>query len=100
VLDQVLIAKWTALKDALRAGDVPRAVEHIAVSARDDYRAMLTGLGQQLTQIDLILTDISAVSFDANRAEYQMIRVDGGTRLSYFVLFVRDLDGLWRLKFF
>ncbi|MBI3455806.1 MAG: hypothetical protein HY002_08460 [Candidatus Rokubacteria bacterium] len=37
---------------------------------------------------------------DEDQAEYQMIRVDDGLRLSYLVLFVRDADGLWRLKFF
>ena len=71
-----------------------------ALRARDDYRDLFTALVPQLPQIDLILTDISAVSFDEDRAEYQMIRVDGGVRLSYFILFVRDADGLWRLKFF
>ena len=29
-----------------------------------------------------------------------MLRVDNGIRLSYYVLFVRDQDGIWRLKFF
>ena len=99
-LDHTLREKWTAMKDALRAGDVSKAVENVALSARDDYRDLLTALVPQLPQIDLILTDINAVSFDEDRTEYQMIRVDGGVGLSYFILFVRDADGLWRLKFF
>ena len=37
---------------------------------------------------------------DENRAEYQMVRMDNGEATSYFVLFVRDVDGVWRLKFF
>ena len=99
-LDSVLRAKWTGLKAALRAGDVSRGLEAVALSARDDYRDLLTALGPQLGTIDAILTEIHAVAFHEEAAEYQMIRVDGGVRLSYFVLFVRDGDGIWRLKFF
>jgi len=99
-LDAMFRTKWTGLKAALRAGDVSRAVEAVALSSRDDYRDLLTALGPQLGNIDGILTDIGAVAFYEDAAEYQMIRVDGGVRLSYFVLFVRDGDGIWRLKFF
>ena len=99
-LDAALRAKWTGLKAALRAGDVGRGLEAVALSARDDYRDLLTALAPQLGTIDAILTDIDAVAFHEEAAEYQMIRVDGGVRLSYFVLFVRDGDGIWRLKFF
>lgn len=99
-LDAALRAKWTGLKAALRAGDVSRGLEAVALSARDDYRDLLTALGPRLATIDTILTDIDAIAFHEEAAEYQMIRVDGGVRLSYFVLFVRDGDGIWRLKFF
>jgi hypothetical protein len=99
-LDTLLQAKWTALRDALRGGDIDRALESIAVAARDGYRDLLTALTVPLGNIDVILRDISFVSLDENRAEYQMIRVDNGVRLSYFILFVRDADGIWRLKFF
>jgi hypothetical protein len=100
LLDASLKVKWAALKSALRAGDVNDAVEAVALSARGDYRELLAALGPQLSQIDSILTDISAVTFDEERAEYQMIRIDSGVRLSYLVVFVRDGDGIWRLKFF
>jgi putative SOS response-associated peptidase YedK len=54
----------------------------------------------QLSNIDAILTDISPVVFDGDRAEYQMIRMDNGIRISHFILFVKDADGIWRLEFF
>ena len=99
-LDFLLQTKWTAMKDALRRGDINAAVESIVLMARDDYRDLFAGLTVPLSQIDIVLTSISAVSFDEERAEYQMMRVDNGVRLSYFVLFVKDLDGIWRLGFF
>ncbi len=99
-LDLLLLGKWTAMKDALRRGDIDAAVQSIVLRGRDDYRDLFTGLTVPLSQIDLILGSISAVSFDEERAEYQMIRVDDGRRLSYFVLFAKDADGIWRLRFF
>lgn len=99
-LDASLQAKWSAMKDALRRGDIGKALESIALSDREGYLPLLTALGPQLSHIDTILTDISPVAFDGERAEYQMIRIDNGIRISHFILFVKDADGIWRLKFF
>jgi hypothetical protein len=98
--DALLRNRWGIMKDALRAGDIPRALETVALSARDSYRDLFVALQLQLGQIDAILTDIQAVSYDDGRAEYQMLRVDGEASLSYLVMFVQDEDGVWRLEFF
>jgi hypothetical protein len=99
-LDALFQAKWRGMKDALRRGDVPGAVAYLATASRDGYFPLLGALTVPLSQIDGVLTDISLVSADADRAEYEMLRVDNGETFSYFVLFVRDTDGVWRLKFF
>lgn len=99
-LDASLQAKWAAMKDALRGGDIGKALNFVALNDREGYIPLLTALGPQLSNIDRILTDISTVSFDDDRAEYQMIRVDDSIRISHFILFVKDADGIWRLKFF
>lgn len=99
-LDALLQTKWTALKDALRNGDIGKALGLIALTDREGYLPLLIALGPQLSHIDTILTNISAVSFDGERAEYQMIRIENGIRISHFILFVKDADGIWRLKFF
>jgi hypothetical protein len=98
--DALLRNKWGIMKDALRGGDIPKALEAVALDARDSYRDLFAALQAQLGQIDAVLTDILAVSFDEGRAEYQMLRVDGGVSLSYLVMFVQDEDGIWRLEFF
>ncbi len=99
-LDALLQSKWAGMKAALSNNDVTTALKEIAFTEQDGYREILSGLGPILGQIDLILRDISLVSMAGHRAEYQMIRVDNGVPLSYFVLFVKDRDGIWRLKFF
>jgi hypothetical protein len=52
------------------------------------------------SQIDQVLTDITLVDLDEDQATGEMLRVDDGVPISHFVLFVRDADGIWRIKFF
>jgi hypothetical protein len=98
--DVQLRARWTAMKDALRAGRVARALEAIATQSRDAYLEMFANLTIPLSRIDDVLTDIELVDADEFQAEYRMLRVENGQALSHFVRFVRDTDGLWRLAFF
>lgn len=100
VFDSLVQARWRSMKDALRRGDMDGALSAIAAPVRERYREMFAGLMVSFGQIDLVLTDVSFVRLDGNQAEYQMLRIDGGTTLSYLVLFVKDVDGIWRLKFF
>ena len=53
-----------------------------------------------LAQIDTVLADIKPVKIDAMGAEFEMLRVEDGKTYSYFVLFVRDYDGIRRVKSF
>lgn len=99
-LDALLRGKWTALKASLSRGDINPALESIAITEREGYFRLLSALGPQLSTIGTILKDISFVSLDGDRAEYQMIRTDSGIRISHFILFVKDADGIWRLRFF
>jgi hypothetical protein len=98
--DALLKDKWKGMKDALRQGNIDRALDFIATGKRPIYRSMFTALAPQLAQIDRILTDISLVELRGVRAEYQMLRMENGVRISHFVLFVMDDDGIWRIKFF
>jgi len=77
-----------------------RPLASIAIDHRDGYGDMLRALTIPFSDIDLVLREIAFVSLEADRAEYQMIRIEGGMRLSYLVVFVRDDDGVWRLEFF
>jgi PKD repeat protein len=99
-IDTLLKSKWTGMKEALFDNDIETALKSIAFTARDGYSELFMALTSQFGQVDQILPDISFVSITVGRAEYQMIRVDNGVRLSYFVLLVKDNDGIWRLKFF
>ncbi len=99
-LDALLRGKWAALKDALRVGDVGRALTQISTHARPRYDRLLQILGPRLTGIDTILTDITLDEFARTEAFYEMPRTDDGVPLSFEVRFAVDDDGLWRLRSF
>jgi hypothetical protein len=101
-LDGMLQQRWTGMKTSLAAGDIDGALGSIVASKRDSYRQMFEALGSQITNIDQIFSNITFVKVSFGRAEYQMLEdhSTGGIRLSHFVLFVLDTDGVWRLKFF
>jgi hypothetical protein len=100
VFDARLQARWLSMKDALRQGNISQALNAIATKVRDDYRELFTALTIPLSRIDEVLDDITLVDVDEDHAEYKMLRVDNGVLISHFILFVRDRDGIWRLKFF
>ena len=98
--DGLLQAKWTAMKDALRQGDIGRAVDYIVTRKRDGYRKMFESLTIPLSDIDRILTDIKFVELVGIRAEYNMLYTENGIAMSGLVNFSLDMDGIWRINFF
>lgn len=99
-LDAQHQAAWRGFKDALRQGDIDRALTFVTRGRRAPYRDMLTALGSQLAQIDQILTDITFVEQRGSYREYEMLRIDDSVAIAHLVLFSPDEDGLWRLRFF
>lgn len=99
-LEQLLQAKWLAIKDRLRTGNVAGAVEFIAMRARDRYRTSLEAIAADLPQIDSILTPLTFVSVWGPEATFQMQRTDGGIVKNFEVRFSVDDDGVWRLTVF
>src|SRR6266508_4134413 len=82
-LERLLQAKWLAVKDRLRAGNVAGAVQFIAMSARDRYRTALEAIAADLPEIDSILRPLTFVSVWGPEATFQMQRTDGGLVKSF-----------------
>ena len=99
-LDGILQARWLALKDALRVGDIPSALSHIVSRARSRYEEGFQIISAQLSSIDQILTPVSLVRIGNNEAIYKSSRTDDGIPMSFEVRFAMDVDGLWRLASF
>jgi len=107
VLDQASIdarlqARWSTLRDALSRNDVPTAVALFASASRDAYQDQLSALAGAgaLAQIAADLGSITPVRVLDKAAEYELRAVQRGTPYSFYVLFVVDTDGVWRLRVF
>ncbi len=101
-IDALLQPKWTALRDALSRSDVAGAVALVAEASRDAYQdqlAALAGAGA-LPQIAADLGPIRPIRVHDRAAEYELRAVQQGTGYSFYVLFVVDTDGVWRLRVF
>lgn len=100
-LDAQLQAVWRGLKDALRSGDVARAVTFIHNDTRSAYQDQLSRFSlTTLTNIDRYVTTIQLVEVGAGGAQYEMLRDRNGQVLSFSVWFQIDQDGLWRVRRF
>lgn len=100
-LDRRLQAVWEGFRAALRTGEVGRAAMFLHSSTRARYQEQLALLGPAaLAAIDRDLTPIRLVEVGFAGAQYEMLRVEDGTELSYAVWFHLDDDGLWRLRRF
>jgi sugar lactone lactonase YvrE len=99
-LDALLQAKWTAMKDALRRGDVAQALTQVAARSRRRYEPAFNALAPDLPSIDSILTDVRFLRARGPEAIFEMSRSDAGTPKSFEVRFHVDADGFWRLRSF
>lgn len=100
-LDARLQASWRGLKDALRVGDIARAVSFLHHDTRARYEAQFRQFSAALlADIDRFLTTIQLVEVGYAGAQYEMLRERDGQTLSFAVWFQLDQDGLWRLRRF
>ena len=99
-LEATLQAKWSAMKAALRAGDIPSALEFIVDRRQADYGQAFGILASRLPMIDTIMTDIGFVWMRNAAALYEMVRIDAGVTKSFEIRFALGGDGVWRLESF
>ena len=99
-LGTLLQARWTALKDSLRRGDIPQALTNIVARARPQYEAMFNDLRADLLNIDNILTTFTVLELRRSEAICEMLRPNVGFVESFEIRFLIDDDGVWRLAAF
>lgn len=88
---------WAEMNARLLAGDIDAALEYFIPSVRDDYRQVFVALEAQMPSIIAGYSDLKKVKLGYTYAEYALNRtIDGQERL-FFVYFMRDRFGIWRI---
>ncbi len=99
-MDVFLKGKWDGMKEASARGYIQGAMRYFALSSMTAYQQQFTALSNTVPQIVADMGTITMVTVKNNFAEYDLRTVRNGTTYSFQVLFLRDVDGIWRIKSF
>ncbi|MBR9986975.1 MAG: hypothetical protein KFF68_13805, partial [Desulfosarcina sp.] len=100
-VDALLRQKWTGMKAHLAAKDVTQAVMQFDEGKKGLYEEIFSALLDRLPQIAGDMQDISLISIDDQSARYRIRRVEthntGTYSVTYYVYFIKDEAGIWKI---
>ena len=99
-MDNLLKGKWDGMKTGLSQGNVGKAVGYIASGSKNMYQYNFQLMSSLLPTIIQDMGNITLVKITDNMAEYEMTATQDGQTLSFYVEFVKDTDGIWRIRFY
>lgn len=105
VLDKVEIhallqSKWELMKRALKQGNIEEALKYFVEKSKERYRAIFDVLKDQLPMIMDTFIEFNIVNVYDYIAEYEIVANENGVLYSYPGLFVKDENGIWKIKDF
>jgi hypothetical protein len=99
-MEQLLLGKWNAMRDAVVAGDIDRALTYIALEKREQRRVIFKELKDKLADAFRSVQSVHIISLYNGHAEAEAIRMENGQLFSYPVVFGLDWPGIWRVVSF
>jgi hypothetical protein len=97
-LDIKLRSLWSEMLAALQAKDVDRAVRYYSHETRETYRELFASQMDVLPEIAEGLSDIQLIKMRSpHDVEYDIRSVENGVTYSNILIFVKDVDGEWRI---
>ena len=103
-LDGALRNIWNSMKARLTNNDPVGAAGYYSFASRDKYLSTFSILSGHLSEIAANMQDIIMSYLGSDTAEYIITRneiINGSpTNVAYYIYFVRDDDGLWKLQGF
>jgi len=97
-LDAILQSKWLGMKDSLRQGNIEQAISFFAQPSRERYRGIFNTIQSQLSDIVTGMGPIQFINLDNGVAKYRIRRQEAAGEITYYIFFVVDQDGIWRIK--
>ncbi len=104
-MDALLKSKWEGMKAKLFDKDLTSAMEYFIEPSREVYQRAFEVIKDDLPGIVNGMRDIEPIFIRNNVAEYRIERLhrfEDGTEqtVTYYIYFVKDRDGLWRIDRF
>jgi hypothetical protein len=91
---------WNKMRGALKRGDINSAVSYFDDFSKDAYKEMFTTLSSLLSQIAQELGDMEFIRIMGNSAECDIRTIRNGKDYSFYLLFIKGEDGIWRIRSF
>jgi hypothetical protein len=99
-LDALLRGKWEGMKTALSNKDVEKAMSYISGDSNEMFRYNFELMKDLLPAIVNDMGSIEMIKIGNGVAEYRMSLVQDGEESSFYIEFITDYDGLWKISFF
>lgn len=97
VPDLVLRDTYTGMLSRLTNGAVDGALNKVSGGVYEKYRQVFEALQPNLPDIVTQLGVLHAGAIGNDMAEYIVTRESSGNQYAYFIYFIRDEDGIWRI---
>ncbi|MBI5550299.1 MAG: hypothetical protein HY911_02240 [Desulfobacterales bacterium] len=88
------------MKARLAAGDVQGAVIYFSDSTKQTFEYNFNLLHDHLPSVVEGFRTVTLVKETDTLAEYNLEGVQGGQGFSFYLVFEKGADGIWRIKFF
>lgn len=103
-LDTLLQARWQGMKGKLALRDIEGGLRYFIGEAKGKYRGAFTALSGELPQLVGDMQGIELIYARDGRAKYRLNRQHevNGTEvaITYYIYFVKDAAGLWKIEQF
>jgi len=99
-LDNLLKAKWEGMKGALMRGDVEGGVTTFLKSSQERYRYIFTSLINSLPVIIANMNPIELIYVKSGVAQYRIRKTESMGLITYYIYFIRDENGIWKIQQF
>jgi YVTN family beta-propeller protein len=99
-LDALLGGKWEGMKEALANKDVEGAMNYYCSESQERYRYIFIRLVNLLPDIVSNMQDIEMISVLNGVAEYRIRKMEDVGEVTYYIYFVKDNAGLWKIDQF
>ena len=99
-IDALLRGKWMSMIEALTQGDIPTALSQIFLGSQASYQTMFSVLSGQILSIIATEREFNLIDVTDNVAKCKLLTMENGKTYSYEVLFIKDNDGLWKIREF
>ncbi len=96
-MDQMFLAIWNGMNNALAAGDKDGAMVYLNLSAQRKFGPVFDVLMPFMPEIVASYSPLVRSSLLSSIGEYGVVRTVNGQKRLYLIYFLLDGDGVWRI---